>query len=154
MKKIKFTVSFLIINILTGLSVSYAQKSAEEVKKLVEGQDFIFKAEVASPARGTSQQLSGIYDLTVTKNTIISYLPFYGRAQTIPIGSSDGGIKFSSTKFEYKVVADKKGWQVTIIPNDVSDVQRLYLNIFDNGTARLDVMNLRRDYISFSGYIK
>lgn len=154
MKKIKIALSFLLMNLLIGLPVLQAQKTAEEIKISVESQDFVFKADVANPVRGGSQQLSAGYDLTITKKNIISYLPFYGRAQTIPVGASDGGIKFTSTSFDYKVAPYKKGWQITIKPKDVSNVQQLILTIFNNGSATLDVMNINRDDISFRGYIK
>ncbi len=155
MKKIKIIFALLVIILFGGSPMAYAQqKSADEVKQMVESKNFIFKAEVANPARGGSQQLSSGYDVSVTNSNVICYLPFYGRAQTIPIGAADGGIKFTSTSFEYKTVNDGKVWQVTIKPNDVSHVQQLYLSIYDDGTATLDVMNIHRDNISFKGYVK
>jgi hypothetical protein len=152
MKTCKFALLFLLINLLGG-SVLYAQqKTADEVKKMVESQNFVFKAETANPVRGGIKQLSPGYDLTITGSSVVSYLPFFGRAQTIPI-DNDGGIKFTSTNFEYKSVPGRKGWQITIKTKDVSHVQQLYLIIYDNGNATLDVMNIHRDNISFRGYI-
>lgn len=136
-------------------SVLFAQqKTADEIKKLLESQNFVFKAEEANPARGGSKQLSAGYDLTITKSSIIAYLPFYGRAQTAPIDGADAGIKFSSYNYDYKTEPGKKSWDITINPTDVANVKRLYLRIFTNGTATLDVMNTTRDNISFSGYIQ
>lgn len=121
---------------------------------MVESKSFVFTAETARPMRGGNQQLSGGYDLTVNPGSIVAYLPYYGRAQTIPIDASDGGVKFSSTNFQYEAVAGKKGWKITIKTNDVSHVRQLYLTIYDNGKATLDVMNINRDDISYNGYIK
>jgi hypothetical protein len=150
MKKVKVILSFVL---MFGVSsVLYAQKTADQVKQMVESKNFVFKAETANPASGGIRQLSPGYDLTVTSSSVVSYLPFYGRAQTIPIGN-DGGIKFTSTNFDYNAVAGRKGWQVTLKTKDVSHVQQLYLTIYDNGNATLDVMNIHRDNISFRGYI-
>jgi len=154
MKTIKYSFILVLVTLLGVSSVSYAQqKTADEVKKMVESKSFVFKAETANPVSGGVRQLSPGYDLTITNSSVISYLPFFGRAETIPIGTEDGGIKFTSTGFDYKSASDSKSWQITIKPKDVSHVQQLFLTIYDNGNATLDVMNIHRDNISFRGYI-
>lgn len=155
MKNIKIFFSFLMLTLFSSSSVLFAQqKTADEIRKLVQSQNFVFKAEEANPARGGSKQLSAGYDLTITKNSIISYLPFFGRAQTATLDPADAGIKFTSFRFDYKTETGKKSWQIIIRPNDVSNVHEMYLNVYKNGTATLDVMNTSRDNISFSGYIQ
>ena len=121
---------------------------------IVESQNFVFTAEVANPARGGTRQLSAGYDLTVTKSNIVAYLPFFGRAQTLPVDAAGGGIRFTSTNFDYKVVAKRKSWQITIVIKDVPNVQQLFFTVYNNGKASLDVLNIHRDDISFRGYIR
>jgi hypothetical protein len=152
MRSIKLSLLFFLTTFFAIHTVK-AQKTADEIKKLVESKSFVFKAETARPMRGGNRQLSGGYDLTINQNSIVAYLPFFGRAQTVPIGS-DGGIKFSSTDFKFEVERNKKNWIVTIRLNDVSNVKQLYLTIYENGNATLDVMNINREDISFSGSIK
>jgi hypothetical protein len=155
MDKIKYFLLCILVNLSCSLPVSNAQqKSAEEIKIIVESQNFVFNAEVANPARGGTRQLSAGYDLTITKSNVVAYLPFFGRAQTIPVDAAGGGIRFTSTDFDYKVVSTRKGWLVTITIKDVSSVQQLYLTVYNNGRAVLDVMNIHRDDISFRGFIK
>ncbi|MFZ1372088.1 MAG: DUF4251 domain-containing protein [Ferruginibacter sp.] len=155
MRNLKFPLLYLLVNLLAGFSVSNAQqKSADEIKKSVESQNFVFLAEVANPARGGNRQLSPGYELTVTDSNIVAYLPFFGRAQTIPIDAAGGGIKFTSTNFDYNVVAKRKSWQITIAIKDVSHVQQLFFTVYNNGKASLDVLNIHRDDISFRGYIR
>jgi hypothetical protein len=154
MKTIKLSLLFLVTTLFAGIYTAEAQKTADEIKKMVESKSFVFTAETARPMRGGNRQLSVGYDLAVNPSSVIAYLPFYGRAQTIPIGTTDGGIKFSSTNFQYEAVPNKKGWQITIRPKDVSHVQQLQLSIYDDGTATLDVSNISRDNMSYSGYIK
>lgn len=146
---------FLVTAIAGSCTTSKAQENVPaDIKRIVESKNFVFKAEIARPVRGGNMQLSSGYDLTITPSSITAYLPFYGRAQTVPIGASDGGIKFTSTNFDYAVDANSKAWKITIKTNDVSHVRQLFLAIYSNGTAALDVMNINRDDISFRGYIK
>ena len=77
-----------------------------------------------------------------------------------PLGpATDGGINFTSTKFDYKSVPGKKGnWVITITPKDksISDwrrVQFMKLNISADGSASLSVVSSSRDPITFNGYI-
>ncbi len=156
MKYIKLGILFFLVAAIAGsCTTSKARENVPvDIKRIVESKNFVFKADIANPVRGGNMQLSSGYDLTITPASITAYLPFYGRAQTVPIGSSDGGIKFTSTNFDYAVDANSKTWKITIKTNDVSNVRQLFLTIFTNGTANLDVMNINRDDISFRGSIR
>ena len=126
-----------------------------ETENLVKSGSFVFKAQTAMPNGGRLINLTEGYDLRVSKDTINAYLPFYGKAYSIPYGSNEGGIKFTSTDFNYTLTPKKKGsWDITIIPKDYRDVQQIYLNISSSGYANLQVVSLNRDQISFHGYIQ
>ncbi|MDF2192329.1 DUF4251 domain-containing protein [Paraflavitalea sp. CAU 1676] len=129
-----------------------AEKAAQ-VKAMVESQRYVFKPQSANPMRGRTVQLTSEYTVKVSKDTIISDLPYFGRSYTAPIDPSKGGIQFNSTKFDYKLEEVKKGWQVTIKPGDVSDVQQFFLTIFTNGSATLQVTSTNRTPISFNGSV-
>ncbi|MEP7319290.1 MAG: DUF4251 domain-containing protein, partial [Panacibacter sp.] len=93
--------------------------------------------------------------LRISKDTIISYLPYFGRAYTAPISPEDGGINFTSTDFEYTTALRKKGgWSIEIKFKDQSQVREMNLTIFDNGRADLFVSSNNRQSISFSGNIR
>ncbi|HET6996440.1 MAG TPA: DUF4251 domain-containing protein [Chitinophagaceae bacterium] len=153
MKNIKTFVVFLFFNAFALSVVNAQDKKPEEVKKMVEAQNFVFKAQQVLPQSGRSRQLTSEYDLSIAPDTIVSFLPYFGRAYSAPINSSDAGIKFTSTKFDYKRKAKGQGWEITIRPTDASDVQQLYLNVYDNGRARLQVVSINRQPISFDGYV-
>ena len=130
----------------------YAQNS---YKAMVDAKNFTFKAQTANPMTGAPVQLSAGYDLTISKDRVTAYLPYFGRATTAPIDPTDGGIKFTSQSFVYNVKARKNGgWDVLIDLNDVPTVRSLTLTFFDNGTATLDVTSNQRDPISFRGKIE
>jgi hypothetical protein len=153
--------------ILTGWNAIYGQTSRKEkkaayqkaIKNMVDGPHFFFSAEYALPQRGSSKQLTSEYDLKVTKDSIIAYLPYYGQAYLAPApGESEGGIKFTSTNFSYKQKINKNGWEIVIKPrdNDITnwrDVQQMVLDISPDGYASLSVLSSNRDPISFQGDI-
>jgi hypothetical protein len=138
---------------------SVAQNKKDSVKiakvtELIVNQHYTFKAQTTTPLSGRLRQLTSDYDLQVSKDVIISQLPYFGRAYSAPINPSDGGIQFTSKDFEYTLTDKKKGgWDVTIKFKDVKDVQQMQLSIFNNGTASLQVTSNNRQAISFSGYI-
>src|SRR5688572_1006534 len=128
---------------------------AAVVQKAVETKNFVFKAESASPQRGGFRQLTPEYELLVRPDTVVSFLPYFGRSYSAPVNPSDAGIKFTSMKYEYSVKNKKKNrWDITIKPGDVSDISDLNLTVFDNGRASLRVNSNNREAISFDGYIK
>ncbi|HEX9508930.1 MAG TPA: DUF4251 domain-containing protein [Puia sp.] len=159
---LKKTFFFFILALLSQSTLLYAQstkadKQAEKaagIKNLVDSQNFVFKAQSAMPMSGRTRQLTSDYDLKVTKDQIVSYLPYFGRAYTAPIDPSQGGIQFTSKDFDYTVEARKKGgWDVQIKPKDYRDVQQMSLSISENGYATLQVTSTNRQAISFYGYI-
>lgn len=147
----------LVISFLLIASIASAQEDekALTIQQAVETKNFIFKAETVTPQRGRMRQLTPEYDLTIRPDTVIAFLPYFGRAFTAPIGTSDGGIKFTSTSFDYSLGKKKKSrWEITVSPKDVTDVRKLYLTVYDNGRASLRVISNNRDGISYNGYIK
>jgi hypothetical protein len=106
------------------------------------------------PSSGRQRILTSEYTVTVRKDSIISDLPYFGRAYTAPIGTTDGGIKFTSVDFGYAINPRKKGgWEVNIKPRDGQDVQNMAFTIYGNGKAYLSINSNNRQAISFNGHI-
>jgi len=146
--------AFIFAITIAGSTIAYAQKKEDAVKNKILDKNYDFLVQSVTPTTGSTRQLSPDYDLRVTPDSIISYLPYFGRAYSAPVGSSDGGINFTSTKFDYTLVnRNKGGWDITIKPRDTPDVQELFLTVFSNGSAILQVTSTNRQPISFNGYI-
>jgi hypothetical protein len=148
---------FCVATLFTG-SISLAQAQEDDKAtntRIVEEKNYIFKAQQALPMRGNSRMLTNEFDLVVTPDTVISFLPYFGRAYQAPVNPMEGGIKFTSTDFKYNSSSkSKKGmWKISIEPKDASGITALRLEIFDNGQASLHVTQTHKDPISFSGYI-
>lgn len=127
---------------------------AAVLKSSIDSQSYVFRAQMVMPMGGTSRQLTSDYDVRVGKDTIWCYLPYFGRAYTAPLDASNGGIKFTSTKFDYKMSVGKKGgWNILIKPSDAGDVQQLFLSVSAGGYANLQVTDVNKQPISFSGYV-
>jgi hypothetical protein len=161
--KIAFVASFIFI----GINISYAQTKAEKkaaerakFKEMVEAQNFIFNATYAMPMRGGSRALTSNYDLTIGKDTVVAFLPYFGQAYVAPNpGTTDGGIKVNTTKFSYVSKPKGSGWNITIKPKDKNiadwrDVQTFNLSVSQDGYGTLQVISTNRDVISFNGYIE
>src|ERR1700755_2702852 len=85
-----------------------AEKKAA-IKDLVESQHYDFRAQTVMPMGGRSRQLTSDYDVKVNKESIVSYLPYFGRAYSAPIDPTKGGIQFTSKDFGYTITPGKKG---------------------------------------------
>jgi hypothetical protein len=152
-KKNKQFLVFLAM-VMAILSSVPAQQKETVIKNKVQERSFVFKVQSVSPMRGSMRQLTSEYDLRVTPDSIISWLPYFGRAYSAPINPSEAGIKFTSTNFNYTVATrNKNRWDITIKPKDATDINQLFLTVFANGSASLQVISNNRDPISFSGYI-
>ena len=116
-----FLLTFVVSALLFSCSSSkiVTKPNVEEIGNMINTHRFIFVAERVNPLRGSSRILTSYYDVTVKPDTIICYLPYFGRAYQAPIDPSKGGLDFKSYKFTYNVtLEDKDEWQVYINPKD------------------------------------
>jgi hypothetical protein len=153
----------LLLVALFGFNNSQAQRTKKDVatekqiiiKNLVDSRNYVFRAQSVTPLRGRTRQLSSDYDIRVMGDSMVTYLPYFGRAYSAPIDPSEDGIKLNTTNFDYKAIARKKGgWEISILPKENSDVRQLLLTVSANGYAQLQVTSNNRDIISFNGYIE
>jgi hypothetical protein len=160
-----------------------AQKPKRTLKRIVNGKSYVFKANFALPMGSASVQMSGFntmqmnnianamngasvpltstYDLTLSNDTLTAFLPYYGVAYTAPpMGSIEGGVKFTTTKFDYKVTEKKNGnieilfKPLDLTPRAPSDVQRMILTVSASGFANLQITLVNRQPISYTGTLE
>lgn len=150
------TLSILLLSCGTTKSGLEKAEKALLMDEKFENLNFKFMAEYAYPQSFQPIYLSTRYDVKVTPDTVIAYLPYYGRAYRAPMDSSEGGIKFESTDFNSKVEKGRKDgeWVVTIRTLDTSRPFTLHFQLWNSGTARLDVTDQDRQSISFRGSIE
>ena len=160
-----FKISLVLILSLAAILPASAQtkkqiKQAEreaQVKQLINAQDYVFVASYMYPLGGGQRYLNTMYDVHIGKDTVEAWLPYFGVAYA-GAGyntSEDNGIKFTSTKFDYKADEQKNGsWNIIIRPRDSRTINQLIFTIAKNGNADLSVVSNNRQRIRFDGYIK
>lgn len=149
-----------------------AQTDKATTAKIVAAKTYTFVARSATPLNvqdinavmsripgnvqgGTINLNESYYELKVTPDSIIAFLPYYGRSFSAPINQSEGGVKFNSKKFEYKgTKGRKRGWDILIEPKDAKENFRLVLNIGDEGYATLSLNSNNKQSITYQGYLK
>lgn len=151
---------------------AFAQTDKATTKRIVEDKTYTFVATSALPLNGSdinsvmSKMSGGInnggninltgsnYDLRLNKDSLIAYLPFYGRSYTAPLNNEETGFKFTSTKFTYSEAKRKKGgWDIKIYAKDVKDSPQMTLSISESGYATLSMVSNMRQSITYNGYL-
>ena len=147
--------SLFLIMAITCCGQLFAQDNKKDkIKNLVATQSYVFKAQTALPMSGRTRQLTSEYEVKVAKDSVITWLPYFGRAYTAPLDPSKGGIQFTSRKFDYTVNNGKKGgWNIQISPKDADDVRQMVLMLSEDGYGTLQVTSNNRQPIMFNGYI-
>ena len=134
----------------TAQTAAEKKTKAAEIGQKINDFEFTFKATHAYPTGYRAIYMSPYYYLKVSKDAVTAYLPYYGRAYTAPMDPAQGGIKFTSTDFEYEVSkGNERERQVRIKTHDTDREIILFLDIWENGSTRLDVTDPNRQPISF-----
>lgn len=125
-----------------------------EIQNLISSKNYVFVAQTALPIGSRAINLTTTYDLRVSGDTVVSELPYFGRAFVAPMNPSEGAIRFTSTDFNYTVKDRKKGgWDIAILPKDAKDVRQMLLSVTESGYGILQVISNNRQQISYNGYL-
>lgn len=134
-----------------------AEKKAKQVKEttaLLENNAYIFSAKNANPIKGKPIHLDPSYSVKIENDTIVSYLPFYGRAYSVPYGGGGSGMDFTQPIESYSVEKSKKGYMVKLKVKNESDNLNYIFHISENGSTTLNVISVNRQSISYYGNIE
>jgi hypothetical protein len=128
----------------------------EEIVSAISNDNWIFTASNSNPQNGRARAgLTGINEAKYTKDSLVVYLPYIGRLYSgAEALNTRGPLDFISTDMEVTKEKKNDGWAVTIKPKDHNPVQLMYFNLYENGTAQLNVTFTNRSPISFNGSIR
>lgn len=130
------------------------QKKQNEIKALIDSQNFVFEAQKVTPQGGRLINLDyNTYFLKFKADSTTCDLPFFGRGYNVGYGT-DGGIKFEG-KPENIRVETKKNNNTTLkaTVRGKSDVYDLMFSIYYNGSTTLSVNSNNRAPINYDGII-
>ncbi|RDC54987.1 DUF4251 domain-containing protein [Pedobacter chinensis] len=169
MKQLKLILSMVLV--ASSLQL-LAQTNKETTARIIKEKNYTFVANTAIPMSnmdvsrvlermpgntgGGSINLNGSqYDFRVTKDSVVAFLPYFGRAFNAPLNPNEGGIKFTSKDFTYNESVNKKGaYTVQINTKDIKrENYRLTLNVSVNGYATLVASGNNKQPITFNGYL-
>ena len=123
----------------------------QKVRQAVDDRAYTVEMNYIYPQRMASRHLDYGYTLRISGDSIYSYLPYFGRAYSVPYNGGNG-LKFKGVMDYYKVTRTKKDCtDVVLGVKDDGDEYQYTMNIYDNGTVSLGVFSRNRESISFSG---
>ena len=157
--KTKLNIVFFAILALVVLSACVsaeerAARAAEQAAKVKAGlaeKRFSINVDRMYPMKGGSKSVSFGYGVEVRNDSLISYLPYFGRAYDIPYGGGKG-LNFSVRIGSYRDTPGKNGLHVIDI--EVTNTEDTYfysIKVYDNGSSSIDVQSRNREHISYTG---
>ena len=128
-----------------------AAEQAKAVKAALQERNYQIAVNRMYPSRGASKSLSYGYSVEVRNDSLISYLPYFGRAYDVPYGGGNG-LNFSAPIRNYQESQPKSNLRhIEIDVKNDEDIYLYTLDIFDNGSTDINVRSRQRDPISVSG---
>lgn len=125
----------------------------QEIAALVESGSFEFRADRAIPTGFRSVDLTTNPNyIRFSPDTIVSEMPFFGRAYSVPYGG-DAGLKFEGKPERFTVEKKKKNYSVEAKVKANSDYYTINLTISFEGGASMSVTCNNRASISYNGAI-
>ena len=145
--------------LLSGCATS-EEKAAEmaelsaNVTNALNNRDYKIVIDRMYPMRGSSRHVSFGYSVEVRNDTLISYLPYFGRAYNVPYGGGKG-LNFTAPIGSYQEFMKRNGQRhIEIGVSNEEDTYFYTIEVFDNGNSTVDVRARQRERISYSGNIE
>jgi hypothetical protein len=158
MKTFKLVTGTLALLICLS-AASFAQSKSEKnarLNGLLNSKSFVFIAESATPMGGGNIRLtSSYYQVRFLKDSLSSFLPYFGTAFRSSYGSTESPLSFTSSDFSYDTKSNAKGMKtITVRVNQPSDPATFILSVGPSGYGTLQVSSLNRQPISFYGVVE
>ena len=159
MKNIRLLFFMGIVLFLGGQSL-YSQtkkerkeQKAKEIKELIDEQRFTIDVDRALPMGGRTVNLTTPYSFEMRGDSAISYLPYFGRAYSLPYGGGDG-LRFEESITDYQSTFEKKGTaRIKFVTRTKEDTFRFDVQVFSNGSAIISVTPTNRQSITYQGEV-
>ena len=125
----------------------------ETTKTVLENKVYVFSATQVLPTGMRSKTLTSSYDVQIKNDTIICYLPYFGKAHTAAYGSNRSPMDFTQPIEDYKFEKTKKGYEIKFEASNNNDRLVFFFQIAETGSTSLSVNSTSRSTISYYGDI-
>ncbi len=134
-----------------SLTPAEQKELARKVNAALDNRHYTIDIRTMSPLRGPMKTVNSDWSLEVKGDTLISYLPYIGRAFSVPYGGGMG-LNFTAPISDYQErPGSKNARQITIQVSNNEDTYTYIIEVFDNGNSSIDVQARNREGISYSG---
>ena len=155
-----FSVLIVLMAILWCSCASSEEKAAQMVElsanvtNALNNRDYKIAIDRMYPMRGSSRHVTYGYSVEVRNDTLISYLPYFGRAYNVPYGGGMG-LNFTSPISSYQEFMKRNGQRhIEIGVTNDEDTYFYTIEVFDNGNTSIEVRARQRERISYSGNVE
>jgi hypothetical protein len=148
-----FMLSIVLFGCSSSKGLTKEETAAKEavLRQAVERREFVVKVDRMLPLNGSSQVLTSPYSLEINGDRVKSYLPYFGRAYSVPYGGGDG-LSFESAITDYTSSVDAKGKTTIEFQTKTKEDQHTFrIEIFPGGSTSINVTSVNRQVISFQG---
>lgn len=129
------------------------EQKAKEIKEMIDEQRFTIDVDRALPMGGRTVNLTTPYSFEMRGDSAISYLPYFGRAYSLPYGGGDG-LRFEESITDYQSTFEKKGTaRIKFVTRTKEDTFRFDVQVFSNGSAIISVTPTNRQSITYQGEV-
>ena len=134
-----------------GTTTKMTVEQREALRTAIENRDFTITVDKALPQTGSMVNLTSPYSLTIKGDSVYSYLPYFGRAYSIPYGGGVG-LNFNGTFTNYNVASGKRGATIITFQAQSPDEKVEYtVDIESEGSATITAHSQNRQQIRFIG---
>ena len=144
----------VVVSCSTLTSAERAEREAKiekAVEKMLAERRYTVDVSMMYPKSGRAQNVTSNYSLEVRGDSLVSYLPYFGTARSVPYGGGKG-LVFEDDIDSYVEDfsrADRRIIQFST--NNGEDLLVYTVTVFDTGTADIHVNCRNRDDISYRG---
>ncbi len=156
MKKLLFVTGMLVV-MLTGCMTT-AERAAERARREAALEQALSTRQLTISVRSMNTQRYGTHQVTpdfrlkISRDTVDSYLPYFGRAWSAGYGSDAQGLHFTAPMVDYRQVRLKRDvTRMEFCAKSREDVYCFTVDVYPNGQASIIVRARDRDNISFEG---
>jgi len=126
-------------------------RTAAQVSEALASRHYTINVLMMYPQRGRAVNLTTNYSVEVKGDSLISYLPYFGRAYNVPYGGGKG-LNFIAPITGYQTETDRKGiTRVVLTSENEKDHYRYILEVSSSGDSYIQVQSRQRDFIRYSG---